>query len=469
MIKSKFQRVVKFLSLMIMTNIGVFIAWGLITLLVIPKGFFHNEALGSLADSMVKYLFPLIVSIKGGNMISGYRGGIIAAVATMGVIVGTDIPMMIGAMILGPLAAYIIKAFDKVIENRIPAGFEMLVNNFSIGAISMILAIIGFMIIKPITFGLLMILKSSKEFIVSKGLIPSIFIISFVALIIFLRVLSIDNESKEEVEGEEEDFKVNEIENSEIKKIVFACDAGMGSSAMGATKFRKRIKSLGLNIEVTNSSVDSIPQDADLVISHINLLERAKRNSPNAEHIFIEDFFSDNKIDKLFERLEENMLKSLKQKLQIKNILNATEEKNNLPILSESNILLGLESESKEDAIKRAGELLVKGGYVNENYIEAMLERERVISTYIGMGVAIPHGIGEAKKNIKASGIVVIQYPEGVDFGEELAYLVIGIAGVGDEHLEILSNIAISLEDIELVDRLNKTRDKKEILDVFKK
>lgn len=469
MIKSKFQRVVKFLSLMIMTNIGVFIAWGLITLLVIPKGFFHNEALGSLADSMVKYLFPLIVSIKGGNMISGYRGGIIAAVATMGVIVGTDIPMMIGAMILGPLAAYIIKAFDKVIENRIPAGFEMLVNNFSIGAISMILAIIGFMIIKPITFGLLMILKSSKEFIVSKGLIPSIFIISFVALIIFLRVLSIDNESKEEVEGEEEDFKVNEIENSEIKKIVFACDAGMGSSAMGATKFRKRIKSLGLNIEVTNSSVDSIPQDADLVISHINLLERAKRNSPNAEHIFIEDFFSDNKIDKLFERLEENMLKSLKQKLQIKNILNATEEKNNLPILSESNILLGLESESKEEAIKRAGELLVKGGYVNENYIEAMMERERVISTYIGMGVAIPHGIGEAKKNIKASGIVVIQYPEGVDFGEELAYLVIGIAGVGDEHLEILSNIAISLEDIELVDRLNKTRDKKEILDVFKK
>ncbi|MCR1952097.1 PTS sugar transporter subunit IIA [Clostridium sp. DSM 100503] len=469
MIKSKFQRVVKFLSLMIMTNIGVFIAWGLITLLVIPKGFFHNEALGSLADSMVKYLFPLIVSIKGGNMISGYRGGIIAAVATMGVIVGTDIPMMIGAMILGPLAAYIIKAFDKVIENRIPEGFEMLVNNFSIGAISMILAIIGFMIIKPITFGLLMILKSSKEFIVSKGLIPSIFIISFVALIIFLRVLSIDNESKEEVEGEEEDFKVNEIENSEIKKIVFACDAGMESSAMGATKFRKRIKSLGLNIEVTNSSVDSIPQDADLVISHINLLERAKRNSPNAEHIFIEDFFSDNKIDKLFERLEENMLKSLKQKLQIKNILNATEEKNNLPILSESNILLGLESESKEDAIKRAGELLVKGGYVNENYIEAMLERERVISTYIGMGVAIPHGIGEAKKNIKASGIVVIQYPEGVDFGEELAYLVIGIAGVGDEHLEILSNIAISLEDIELVDRLNKTRDKKEILDVFKK
>lgn len=276
MIKSKFQRVVKFLGSMIMANIGVFISWGLITLLVIPEGFFHNEALGSLADSMVKYLFPLIISIKGGNMVSGYRGGIIAAVATMGLIVGTDTVMIIGAMIVGPLSAYIIKTFDKVMENRIPAGFEMLVNNFSIGTIGMVLAIMGFIIISPLTFGLLNALKNIKELIVSKGLIPAIFIVSIVVVIIFIRTLSIDKESKEAIEGEKEDFEVNEAENNEIKKIVFACDAGMGSSAMGATKFRKRIKSLGLNIEVTNSSVDSIPQDADLVISHINLVERAK-------------------------------------------------------------------------------------------------------------------------------------------------------------------------------------------------
>ena len=282
MIKSKFQRVVKFLGSMIMANIGVFISWGLITLLVIPEGFFHNEALGSLADSMVKYLFPLIISIKGGNMVSGYRGGIIAAVATMGLIVGTDTVMIIGAMIVGPLSAYIIKTFDKVMENRIPAGFEMLVNNFSIGTIGMVLAIMGFIIISPLTFGLLNALKNIKELIVSKGLIPAIFIVSIVVVIIFIRTLSIDKESKEAIEGEKEDFEVNEAENNEIKKIVFACDAGMGSSAMGATKFRKRIKSLGLNIEVTNSSVDSIPQDADLVISHINLVERAKRNSPHA-------------------------------------------------------------------------------------------------------------------------------------------------------------------------------------------
>ena len=246
MIRSKFQRVVKFLGSMIMANIGVFISWGLITLLVIPEGFFHNEALGSLADSMVKYLFPLIISIKGGNMVSGYRGGIIAAVATMGLIVGTDTVMIIGAMIVGPLSAYIIKTFDKVMENRIPAGFEMLVNNFSIGTIGMVLAIMGFIIISPLTFGLLNALKNIKELIVSKGLIPAIFIVSIVVVIIFIRTLSIDKESKEAIEGEKEDFEVNEAENNEIKKIVFACDAGMGSSAMGATKFRKRIKSLGL-------------------------------------------------------------------------------------------------------------------------------------------------------------------------------------------------------------------------------
>ena len=215
--------------------------------------------------------------------------------------------------------------------------------------------------------------------------------------------------------------------------------------------------------------MDTIPEDTDLVVSHIKLVERAKKNSPNAEHIFIEDFLSDEKIDNLFERLENNMLEKLKQKIQIKDILNIQDEKDNLPILSERNIMLGLESESKEEAIQRAGDLLVKGGYVKGNYIQAMLEREKVVSTYIGMGVAIPHGIGEAKREIKASGIVVLQYPDGVDFGEELAYLVIGIAGVGDEHLEILSNIAISLEDMELVERLNKTKNKKDILEVFQK
>lgn len=613
MIKAEIQRLGKFLSSMVMPNIGAFIAWGFMTALFIPEGWFPNESLGTLIDPMIKYLLPLIVGIKGGNMIAGYRGGLIAAVVTMGVIVGADVPMLIGAMLVGPLSAYVIKIFDKLIDNKIPAGFEMLVNNFSIGIISMILALLAFITVGPIISAVTIFLKNSTEIIIGKGLIPLISIliepakvlflnnainhgvlapigmeqakeagksimflleanpgpglgviiayllygkgaekqsalgatiihflggiheiyfpyvlmnpflllaviaggtvgtlifsilgaglvatpspgsifalmalspkggiiqvlvgvmaaaaVSFIIAVPFVKMASKNKESQEEVELKK-DMKINEIRSDEIKKIVFACDAGMGSSAMGATKFRKRIRPLGVKIEVTNSSVDTIPEDADLVISHVKLVERAKRNSPNAEHIFIEDFLSDKKIDKLFERLEKNMLEKLKQKIQIKDILNTPNEKDNLPILSEKNIMLGLESESKEEAIQRAGELLVNGGYVRENYVQAMLERERVVSTYIGMGVAIPHGIGEAKREIKASGIVVLQYPEGVDFGEELAYLVIGIAGVGDEHLEILSNIAISLEDMELVERLNNTKSKNDILEVFQK
>ena len=121
-------------------------------------------------------------------------------------------------------------------------------------------------------------------------------------------------------------------------------------------------------------------------------------------------------------------------------------------ILKSDNIILGLKSESKEEAIERAGKMLVKEGYVNNNYIAAMQEREKIVSTYIGMGIAIPHGVGEAKKEVKESGIVVLQYPDGVVFGDDLAYLVIGIAGVGDDHLEILSNIAQALGDVEAID-----------------
>lgn len=110
---------------------------------------------------------------------------------------------------------------------------------------------------------------------------------------------------------------------------------------------------------------------------------------------------------------------------------------------------------------------MVKGGYVKEGYIDAMHEREKVVTTYIGMGVAIPHGTGEAKKQIEKSGVVVLQYPNGVKFGDELAYLVIGIAGAGDEHLEILSNIATSLENPDLVEKLNSTKNKQDILSVF--
>lgn len=612
--KENVQKFGKFLSGMVMPNIGAFIAWGFITAFFIASGWFPNEKLAGLVDPMLKYLLPILVGYTGGKVVAGVRGGVIGSIATMGVIVGADIPMFIGAMIMGPLSGYIIKKFDKAVEGKVPAGFEMLVNNFSVGIIGMILAIVGFYAVGPFVVMMTGVLKGGVEFIISKGLLPlvsifiepakvlflnnainhgiigpigieqaqnmgnsimfllesnpgpglgvllaywmcskgamkesapgaaiihalggiheiyfpyvlmnpllllapiagsaagilvfSIFKVGLVAtpspgsifailalapkgemLGVFLGILAatavsflvaaplvrkaannMEDETKEESNLES---NVDVIKRDVINKIVFACDAGMGSSAMGATKFRNRIKKLGLNIEVTNSSVDTIPSDADLVVSHVKLIERAKKNSPQAEHVFIENFLQDKKLDELFNSLQARTDGNVKvaKEVAATNEVEVVEAKET-SILNKNNIVLGLESVSKEEAIKRAGEILAKEGYVKEEYIQAMLEREEIVSTYIGMGVAIPHGVGEAKKEVKKSGIAVLQYPNGVKFGDEVAYLVVGIAGVGDEHLTILSNIAMSLEDESLVEKLRNTSNVNDILEAFNK
>lgn len=610
--KEKIQKFGKFLSGMVMPNIGAFIAWGFITAFFIASGWFPNEKLAGLVDPMLKYLLPILVGYTGGKVVAGVRGGVIGSIATMGVIVGADIPMFIGAMIMGPLSGYIIKKFDKAVEGKVPAGFEMLVNNFSVGIIGMILAIVGFYAVGPFVVMMTGVLKGGVEFIISKGLLPLVSIFIEPAKVLFLNnainhgiigpigieqaqnmgksimfllesnpgpglgvllaywmcskgamkesapgaaiihalggiheiyfpyvlmnpllllapiagsaagilvfsifkvglvatpspgsifailalapkgemlgvllgilaaaavsflvaaplVKKVANNMEDETKEESNlESNVDVIKRDVINKIVFACDAGMGSSAMGATKFRNRIKKLGLNIEVTNSSVDTIPSDADLVVSHVKLIERAKKNSPQAEHVFIENFLQDKKLDELFNSLQARTNGNVKVAKEVA-ATNEIVEAKETSILNKNNIVLGLESVSKEEAIKRVGEILAKEGYVKEEYIQAMLEREEIVSTYIGMGVAIPHGVGEAKKEVKKSGIAVLQYPNGIKFGDEVAYLVVGIAGVGDEHLTILSNIAMSLEDEGLVEKLRKTYDVNDILKVFNK
>lgn len=136
-------------------------------------------------------------------------------------------------------------------------------------------------------------------------------------------------------------------------------------------------------------------------------------------------------------------------------------------ILVPEGIKTGCASVDKETAIRAAGQLLCDLGYVDANYIDAMVEREKIVTTYMGMGVAIPHGTSDAKETVKKSGIVVMQYPDGVSFGDEKANLIIGIAGVGDEHLEILANIAGSLEDEALLENLKKNADADTIMKTF--
>ncbi|ADL52122.1 PTS sugar transporter subunit IIA [Clostridium cellulovorans] len=139
-----------------------------------------------------------------------------------------------------------------------------------------------------------------------------------------------------------------------------------------------------------------------------------------------------------------------------------------MEVLSKQNIVLNLASESKHEAIERAGKLLVVNGYVKENYIEGMKAREEEVTTYIGNGVAIPHGMNEYKKEILNSGIVILQYPSGVDFGDgNIAYIVIGIAGVGDAHMEILSQIALTVQYEENVERLKNSSSPEEIISII--
>lgn len=142
----------------------------------------------------------------------------------------------------------------------------------------------------------------------------------------------------------------------------------------------------------------------------------------------------------------------------------------NSNILNENNIMLDVEPEGKYEAIERAGKLLADNGYVNMEYIEGMKKRENDITTYIGNGIAIPHGTSDYIKHIKRSGIVVVQYPKGVDFGEgNVAYIIIGIAGLNNEHLEILSEIALACQDEQNVEKLRNAVNKEHIISILSK
>ena len=621
--KNAVQRFGKFLSSMVMPNIGAFIAWGFITALFIEKGWLPNAQLATLNGPMLNYLLPVLIAFQGGKLIGGDRGGVIGAIATIGVIVGApDYPMLMGAMVMGPLAGFVIKKFDQAMDGRMPAGFEMLINNFSIGILGMLLAILGYYAIGPFMSAVLIVLKGGVEVLVNHNLLPLSAIFIEPAKVLFLNnainqgiftpigieqaaeagksimymleanpgpglglllaywafskdkatkdsapgaiiihflggiheiyfpyilmnplvivgpiagnicailfysitkaglvgpsapgsiiafmstspkssivitaigvliaaavsflvsspiVKMAGSKSLEDAQKKTSDMKAAskgtkaevlsgaDVKTENIKKIVFACDAGMGSSAMGATKFRNRIKPLNLGITVTNTSVDNVPADADVVVCQYILQDRAVKSAPQARLVAIGNFLQDPNLDAFYEELaagtNETFVSETVDESQIKE-----EKKVKKAVLKKEGIKTGLKSVDKETAIRAAGQLLCDLGFTDEAYIQAMVDRENMVSTYMGMGVAIPHGTSDAKEDVKKTGIVVMQYPEGVDFGEEKAYLIIGIAGVGDEHLEILGNIVASLEDEELLENLKKDADIDTIIKTF--
>jgi PTS system mannitol-specific IIC component len=256
--------------------------------------------------------------------------------------------------------------------------------------------------------------------------------------------------------------EVKIVNEAGIKKIVFACDAGMGSSAMGASTLRNKLKKAGFSIEVVNSAVDNIPKDAQVVVTHESLASRAKACAPNAQYIAVKDFLKNDAFEKLLSILAVPTVESANVEAELPQ---------SSAVLRKENIKVHLKSTDKFEAIRLAGRLLVDGGYVSEEYIEAMVEREKELTTYIGQGIAIPHGVGAAKKNIIKSGMVVLQYPEGISFNGELAYILVGIAGVGDEHLGILSNLAMVIEDADenMINKLRSTEEVEYIYSTFMK
>ena len=616
------QKFGRFLSAMVMPNIGAFIAWGFITALFIPAGWLPNETLGEMVGPMAKWLLPLLIGFTGGEVVYGHRGGVVGAIATAGIIVATDIPMFMGAMIMGPIGGVAIKKFDEAAQDSIPGGFEMLVNNFSAGIIGGILACLAVIFVGPIVSSVTTGLGSAVGAIVNAGLLPLVSILVEPAKILFLNnainhgvftplgmqqaqevgksiffmiesnpgpgvgvllayslfgvgsakgsapgaviihffggiheiyfpyvlmkpililavmaggvtgvfTLSIlngglvapaapgsfiaimamtapgayfaniaavaaagavsfaissifikasakaDAEAEDGLAAAQANMKAmkaaskgieteKKVDGKDIKFIVYACDAGMGSSALGAAALRKKLHKDGYNnITVKNFAIGSIPKDAQIVVSHEKLAQRAIDDSPQAEHIFVQDFTRNNVYDMITERLKGVATSDAPAEA-------APEETVKEGVLLMENVVVGCKTVTKEEAIKAAGERLVKSGYVDTPYVEGMLARERDISTYIGKGISIPHGENAVKQYVKKSGIVVMQYPQGVQFGDNVAHLIVGIAGKDNDHLAILANIAMTMDECsdEELNKLYTTTDPKVLYDMFTK
>nr|WP_325303202.1 PTS mannitol transporter subunit IICBA [uncultured Oscillibacter sp.] len=604
--KERVQKFGRFLSGMVMPNIGAFIAWGLIAAFFIPDGWFPNDTINGMVGPMLRFLLPILIGYTGGKAVGGQKGAVTGALATLGAIAATESTMFIGAMICGPLGGWCIKKFDKAMEGHIPAGFEMVVNNFSVGIIGAILAILSIYVIAPVCVTLTDWLGAGVQFLVDRSLLPltavlvepakvlflnnainhgvftpigteqamemgksilfmiesnpgpglglllaycvagkgetrssagaaaviqfvggiheiyfpyvlmnpivilgpmignivGIFtlsalggglaaaaspgsiiaemlmtprggylaniagigiaaVVSFLISVFLLKFFGKDA-SLEEAQAQVAASKAASkgqavpavsVSAKDVRKIVFACDAGMGSSAMGATMVRNKLKDAGItDIEVIHFPVGEIPGDCQIVVTHHELSGRAAQRAPQARIIPIKNFMGAPEYNTLVqELLDARKGGSAPAPAAVEEAPAAAEH----PILLEKkNIVLNCKPVSPEEAIKAVGKRMVESGYVEESYIQGMLDREASFSVAIGSHVAIPHGTEESRKAIKKTGLIVMTYPEGIQWGDELVRLVVGIASTGEDHLGILGKIVEVAETEEDTDKL---------------
>lgn len=228
------------------------------------------------------------------------------------------------------------------------------------------------------------------------------------------------------------------------KKISFVCDAGMGSSALGAALLRRKIKSRNLNFKVTNKSIADAGHE-DIIICHQQFEKEVRKLNKETKIYTVNDFMNDDQ----YERILKNIMTISKKSLE------------------KVNIKLNCKAETSDEAIIAAGKNLVEAGYVEEGYIEGMLKRDKDISVYIGNDIAIPHGEYDYKKYINETGLCVHIYPDGVKWGNGNARIVIGIAANNEEHMKILENVATKLCEMEVVEELVSCNDIDKIYEIL--
>lgn len=708
------QKVGTSLSNMVMPNIPALIAWGILTAFFIPDGWTPNEPLAAVVGPMIHYLLPLLIANTGGRMVYEARGAVVGVIATMGVIGGSDwliaqenaklleewvaagnaagdyaelgqVHMFIGAMIMAPLAAWVMKKLDRLWQDHIPAGFEMLVNMFSAGIVGFGLLVTGFFGLAPLVNGLMTLLSNGVAALVNAGLLPlvsiliepakvfflnnainhgvltplgiseaaingksvlfllesnpgpgvgillaftffgrgaakasapgaaiiqffggiheiyfpyvlmkpllilaaigggmtgvfinvlfgtgliapaspgSIFAIfgvaardsylgialavlgaatvSFLLSALFLKIGKQDDGDIAAATAKMEQMKGKKSSvagaltgagaagaagagaaaaadasghTGPIRKIVFACDAGMGSSAMGATVLRKKVRAAGFgDVEVTNKAISSLSDEWDVVVTQKELTDRARQRTGSAVHVSVDQFMNSPRYDEVVELVgqrnapddaDDTSAEAAattgagagaaaaapsaddaprgrhaaprpedEQPAEAEGTAGteaaAEDSTDSAPqILAPSSIVLDGTATDSASGIDEAGALLVAAGAVDEGYVRAMHDREATVSTFMGNGLAIPHGTNEAKSSITRSAMSFVRYPGGIDWNGNSTTFVIGIAGVGNEHLTLLQKVAMTFSDPAQVKRLEDATTTDEILEIL--
>jgi mannitol PTS system EIICBA or EIICB component len=642
------QKFGTFLSNMIMPNIPALIAWGLLTALFIDVGWLPNAELATMVGPTIHYLLPILIAATGGRMVYGDRGAVVGAFAVMGAIAGSDqlvadfnanalddwlaagkaaedfaslgqVHMFIGAMIMGPLAAWVMKKLDALWEGKVRAGFEMLVNMFSAGIVAFGMALAGFWVVAPIVNKIMEVLGNGVETLVDNNLLPLTSVVIEPAKVFFLNnainhgvltplglteaaengksvlflleanpgpglglliaisvfgkgiakatapgaaiiqffggiheiyfpyvlmkpklilamiaggmtgvainvafdvglrapaapgsifavyaqtasgsfvgvtlavfgsaavtfavasfLLKLDRSGDEgDLAAATAQMEANKGKKSsvasaltgtgtatgqQVHSIVFACDAGMGSSAMGASVLRKKIQAAGhADVTVVNKAISNLDDTYDLVVSHQDLTDRAKQRTPSALHVSVDNFMGSPRYDEIVELIDRTNAPGGAA-------VAAPVAETPGDVLDDSAIVLRGTATSRDDAITEAGRLLVASGAVEASYVDAMHARETSVSTFMGNGLAIPHGTNEAKSAINRTAISFVRYADGIDWNGKPAEFVIGIAGAGDDHLALLQKIAGVFTDPAQVERLRSAGTATEVREIL--